>query len=346
MAKRAREFFPEQRFSAVLSGMTKWLQSFSRSGGALAALGCFCAGQNLVGQTYAERLGWKPGDVVVILHVDDAGMSHSSNRGAIEATENGVATSCAVMMPCSWVPEIAHYLQAHPQTDSGIHLTLTAEWKSYRWGPLTGRAQVPGLVDAEGCLWPSVSEVAKSATADEIEREIRAQVDRAERLRIPITHLDSHMGTLFARPDYYERFAKVGMEKRIPILIVNPNGAHLAPDERQTAGLLGTWADRLWKAGLPVLDDLYTEFTSTKSDKTEQLTKVLQELKPGVTEILFHASNPTDEFPLVTGSSEARRADLKALTDPRVKRVIQERGIILTTWRELMERRQKAGPNR
>ncbi len=69
---------------------------------------------------------------------------------------------------------------------------------------------------------------------------------------------------------------------------------------------------------------------------------LLAELKPGVTETLFHASLPTEDFPLITGPSEARRADLKALTDPRVKKLIQERGIILTTWKELKARRKKA----
>jgi hypothetical protein len=72
------------------------------------------------------------------------------------------------------------------------------------------------------------------------------------------------------------------------------------------------------------------------------LISLLTELKPGVTEILFHASKPTEEFPLITGSSEARRADLMALTNPRVQRAIADRGIILTTWKELKERRQRA----
>ena len=295
------------------------------------------------GQTFAERLGWKGTDVVVILHVDDAGMSHSSNLGAMEATGRGVATSCSVMMPCSWVPEMAHYLKAHPDLDSGLHLTMTSEWQLYRWGPLAGKAQVPGLVDNEGCLWHSVEEVARSATPDEIEKELRAQIERAETLGIPITHLDSHMGTLFARPDYFERFAKVGIEKKVPVLVMSSQAPHLSAGERQMAASLEPWVKRLWNAGLPVLDDLITDFTSSKNEeKSEHLVRVLQELKPGVTEIIFHASKPTDEFPLVTGSSQSRGADLKALTDPQVRKAIEEHGIVLTTWKELKERRAKA----
>ena len=293
-------------------------------------------------KTFAERLGWKAKDVVVILHVDDVGMSHSSNLGAIEATGKGVATSCSVMMPCSWVSEIAYHLKSHPDLDSGLHLAFTSEWKLYRWGPLAGKAQVPGLVDKEGCLWHSVLQVAAKATADEIERETRAQIDRAETLGLPITHLDSHMGVVFARPDYFERFAKIGIEKQIPILVVGGNMSHLEPKEREAAEKLRPWIKQVWNAGLPVLDDLFTGFTRIKKeDKAGKLMELLQELKPGVTEIIFHASQPTDEFPIIAGSSEARRADLKALTDPRVRKLIRDGGILQTTWKELKERRKK-----
>ena len=316
------------RFTLILMLLTSFLTQTSRAE-----------------KTFAERLGWKPDDVVVILHVDDVGMSHSSNLGAIESVEKGVATSWSVMMPCPWVPEIAKYLKQHPEVDSGLHLTLTSEWSLYRWPPLAGKPKVPGLVDEEGCLWQSVVKVATHATPDEIEAEIRAQIDRAETLGLPITHLDSHMGTLFARPDYFERFAKVGMEKGIPILAIGGHATYALRENPETAGKLRPWIPKIWNAGLPVIDDLHTDsYVWKPEEKTEKFIALLKELKPGVTEILFHASIPTEDFPLITSSSQARLADARALTDPAVKKLIQERGIILTTWKELKERRKKAGP--
>lgn len=295
--------------------------------------------------SFGVRLGWRADQVIVILHVDDVGMSRSSNLGAIEAVEKGVATSWAVMMPCPWVPDIARYLRDHPQVDSGLHLALTAEWVPYRWGPVAGKSQVPGLVDPEGCLWRSVAGVVAKASSEEIEREIRAQVDRAETLGMPLTHLDSHMGTLFARPDFFERFAKVGMEKHIPVLAVGGHATYTKIENPEATGELQVWIPKLWNSGLPVLDDLHTGSYGWKpAEKTERLLSLLQDLKPGVTEILFHASRPTEDFPIITGSSESRFADLKALTDPKVRQLIQQRGIVLTTWRELMERRKKAQP--
>src|SRR5688572_27749782 len=104
-------------------------------------------------QTYAEKLGYPKNAKILILHVDDAGMSWESNTGAIQALEKGVANSVSVMMPCPWVPGFVHYLKENPNVDAGLHLTLTSEWKDYRWAPLSGIGGTPGLVDKEGALW-------------------------------------------------------------------------------------------------------------------------------------------------------------------------------------------------
>lgn len=293
--------------------------------------------------TYAERLGWKPDDVVVIAHVDDVGMSHSSNLGMIESLEKGIATSFSVMMPCPWVVEVLRYVRRNPEVDCGLHLTLTSEWEVYRWGPVAGKPAVPGLVDEHGCLWRDVRSVAANATPDEVETEIRAQIERAERMGLPITHLDSHMGALFARRDYFERFLKVGLEKKIPILAIGGHMTHASVENPISVAELRPFAEQIWKLGLPVLDDLHTaSYGWPAAEKPARLAKLLEELKPGVTEILFHSSIPTDDFPVITSSSQSRHADTLALTSPLVREVVQRRGIILTTWREVMERRQKA----
>src|SRR5690606_6998072 len=115
--------------------------------------------------TYAERLGYPAGAKVVIFHVDDAGMSFEPNQGAKVSIEQGMASSCSIMMPCPWAADIAKHAIAHPEMDAGLHLTLTSEWKAYRWGPVAGKSQVPTLVDKEGNLWSTVEEVLQHATA-------------------------------------------------------------------------------------------------------------------------------------------------------------------------------------
>ena len=295
------------------------------------------------GKTYAERLGWPAGTKAVIFHVDDAGMSHDSNMGARTAIEDGVATSLSIMMPCSWVPECAAWVKEHPQVDAGIHLTLTAEWKNYRWGPVAGRSAVPGFVDADGYLWHKVSDVVSHASPDEFETEIRAQVDQAIAMGIRPTHLDSHMGTCFQQP-YIERYLKVGIEKNIPILMFGGHMQHIGGEAEQFKPLLRALADQVWNAGLPVIDDLVTQPTRAKdyAARKNELIALLRDMKPGITQIIVHCTDPTEVFSYISGSGQSRAAELRLMTDPDIRSFIESEKIVLTTWRELKERREAA----
>ena len=124
------------------------------------------------------------------------------------------------MVPCPWLSEVADYAKAHPDADLGLHLTLTSEWKYYRWGPITARDQVKGLVDPFGYLFQDVFSVATSAKPEEIATEIRAQLARARKLGMRPSHIDTHMGTVYARPDYTAEYMKVAMEEQIPAMVV------------------------------------------------------------------------------------------------------------------------------
>ncbi|MBP7052973.1 MAG: polysaccharide deacetylase family protein [Phycisphaerae bacterium] len=293
--------------------------------------------------TYAERLGWPSGTRVVIFHVDDAGMSYDSNKGTTQAIEQGVATSTSVMMPCPWVPQFAAYVKEHPQIDAGIHLTLNAEWKNYRWGPVAGHSVVPGLVDEHGYLWNDVGDVVAHATPDEFEAEIRAQLDKALAMGIQPTHLDSHMGTCF-QPQFIERYVKVGIEKRIPVLIFAGHLQHIGEEVGLFRPMLEVLAKQVWDAGLPVIDDLVTRPTNASdfAERRRELIELLRQMKPGVTEIIVHCTAPTEVFQHISGSGATREAELKLMLDPGVRAFIEDQGIILTTWRELKSRRADA----
>lgn len=294
--------------------------------------------------TFAERLGWPAGARVVIFHCDDAGMSHDSNVGAIESIENGVVTSVSTMMPCGWVPEFAHWLKENPHVDNGLHLTLTSEWKKYRWHPVAGASQVPSLVDSEGCLWPGVFEVAAKGAPDDVETEIRAQIKRAEDMGIPITHLDTHMGTVFATPAFFERYVKVGIEKNIPVMLPGGHMTYVSQSHGAAAkAMAGSGIiERVWDAGLPVLDDLHTGVEGrTKEELIPNMIETLKTLKPGITQIIVHSTRPTEVFSQISGSGGRREAETDAMISPEVRQCIEDEGIILTTWRELKERRDK-----
>jgi len=316
----------------------------------LSAFSCF-------GQTYAERLGWKKDDRVLILHMDDAGMSYDSDLGIERVLEGGAARSLSVMMPCPWVPDMVHYLKAHPGTDAGLHLTLTSEWPEYRWGPLAG-AGVPGLIDPEGALWAAVERVVEHASADEVDREIRAQLERAEKMGFHPTHLDSHMGTLFASPAFLEKYVRLGMEKRIPVMFPGGHDTYIQADTRATPERVAQMRKigaQLWDAGLPVLDDLHNtsygwhmpadlarDDAHLRQWRVERYEKTLEELKPGLTMVIMHCTAPTEVFARITASGDVRKSDMLAMLDPGFQQFLKDKGFIITTWKEAGERRKKA----
>lgn len=310
---------------------------------------------NLKAQTYAEKLGYPKDAKVIIFHVDDAGMSYDSNDGTIQAMTNGVANSCSVMMPCGWSPAFMKYLKTNP-LDAGVHLTLTSEWKGYRWEPLLGKEKVPGLIDPDGAFWSNVPAVEEHATADEVEAEIRAQIARFRGFGVEPTHIDSHMGTLFV-PKFIERYVKVGIQEHIPVMFPAGHlkliaGLRNSPEsEIQQFKAIGKM---LWDAGLPVLDDLHPDSYGwnlpkdvPKTDanlrklKTEKYIELLKSVQPGITMIIMHCTAPSETFKYISDSSPTRKGDLLAMLDPALKKFIEKEGFILTTWREMGERRAK-----
>lgn len=313
--------------------------------------------------TYADRLGFPKGARVLIIHVDDAGMSLESNEGAITALTKGAATSVSVMMPCPWVPGFVQWLKGHPDIDAGLHLTLTSEWTEYRWGPVAGRTIVPGLIDSTGNLWPSIPQVVFHASPDEVAAEMTAQLERARAMGFRPTHLDTHMGTTYATPEFLKRYIRLGIMNHIPVML--PGGSDKLIQKQ--SGFSNAQVDQiralgitLWNAGLPVLDDLHnfsydwnvpdslaTTNPTQESDKklkrwrTAKYIDALHLLQPGVTMMIMHCSDAGAHFARISDSGPLRRADMLAMTDPAFRKALQDENIILTTWRELLRRRSR-----
>src|SRR3954449_8349568 len=148
-------------------------------------------------KTTAERLGYPRDSKLLIIHADDLAVAHSEDSASFDALDRQAVTSASIMVPCPWLIEVAAYAKAHPDADLGLHLTLTAEWQTYRWGPVESKDKVPSTLEPSGYLWPETDPARQHIKADEAEREIRAQIERAISVGIHPTHLDSHMGVLF-----------------------------------------------------------------------------------------------------------------------------------------------------
>src|SRR6202167_3988997 len=173
-----------------------------------------------VGKSLVEKLGFPRDAKLLIVHADDVGMTHSVNAATIKALDTGRVTSASIMVPCPWFPEIADYVKAHADVDFGLHLTLTSERVYYRWGPVAPKDKVASLVDPNGYFhldWTASNPI----NPQEVELELRAQVERAYAMGVRPTHLDSHQYRLFANgKEMFQTVLRLGHEYKLPVFVV------------------------------------------------------------------------------------------------------------------------------
>lgn len=280
-------------------------------------------------KTLAERLGYARDAKLLIVHADDLGVAHSVNAASIKGLEGGLVSSASIMVPCPWLPEIAAYARKHPDADLGLHLTLTSEWASYRWGAVLTRDRVPSLFDKSGYLYPTESEAAAHIDPKEAEAEIRAQVERARAFGIEPTHLDSHMGTLFQTKPLYEALLRVGRDYKLPVLV---------PKD-----LFGS-ADFL-KASLSpseiVIDHIVTITPAVpNAGWADFYINAIKGLQPGVTEFIIHLAYDDEEMRAVAvdhpeWGAAWRQRDFNFFTSDACRKLLEENNVKLITWRQI-----------
>jgi predicted glycoside hydrolase/deacetylase ChbG (UPF0249 family) len=293
-------------------------------------------GMAMAQTTTAQQLGYGPNDKVLMVHADDIGMSHSVNMASIEAFKKGMVTSGSIMVPCPWFPEIAAYAKEHPELDLGLHLTLTSEWKYLRWRPVASPEKVKGLLDPDGFMWRSERDTAKNATPQEIETEIRAQIERALQFGIKPTHLDTHMGTMYTRKDFFDVYTKLGKEYGIPVMVMRPTLEAIQYGKLTGSPITEDVLKKVEADGFAMLDYLNTGVQGkTPAERKEAYKNFLRTMKPGVTMLIVHLGMNDPELKATTGSWEQRYGDFLAFTDPEIDALIKELGIKLTTWREM-----------
>jgi predicted glycoside hydrolase/deacetylase ChbG (UPF0249 family) len=271
----------------------------------------------------------------LIIHADDAGMSHSVNRATIDAMEQGIVSSASILVPPAWFPEFAKYSREHPDKDFGIHLTLTSEWDFYRWGPVAPREKVPSLIDNEGYLWDNVEQVARIVKAGEAEIELRAQIDRARQFGVPLSHLDTHMGALFSRPDLLEVYVKLGLEYDLPVLFIREIAAPIAQEYPAVASRGPAMIERLKAGRLPLLDHIGQFYEGGSHEERQKLyLSFLRDLPPGVSQLIIHCGYDNEELRAITNSAARRDTDRRIFSDPATAALVKDLGIEVITWKQ------------
>lgn len=290
--------------------------------------------------SWAEKLGFPSGKKVLILHADDIGMCDEANIAAVDYLLKGQIQSAAAMVPCPTFEAFASWAIDNPQLDIGLHLTLTSEWKTYRWGPVSDPAEVPGLIDGEGKLWRDVPEVVMSASPEEVEKEIRAQIEKSLSLGLQPGHIDTHMGTLYGHHAYTEAYTKVAQEYGIPAMVIDMSKKEVVDGFRAQGYPINEEmlaAVRDYK--LPKLDFFASAPNGkTYEEKRANFIALVKSLPAGLTEIIFHPSVYSENLKTITNSWQQRVWEAELFADPAMQRFFEEEGIIFTNWKEIMKR--------
>jgi predicted glycoside hydrolase/deacetylase ChbG (UPF0249 family) len=308
---------------------------------AVAAILTACSSDKKI--TNAEKLGFPAGKKVILLHCDDGGMCNEANIAIHNYFEKGDIQSAAVMVPCPYSGELVEWAKTLDSPDIGVHLTLTSEWKEYRWGPVSDTSKVPGLIDPEGKMWHDVPDVIIHASAEEAETEIRAQINKVLAMGYTPSHIDTHMGTMYGSIDYIKVFLKIAQEYNIPANAIDLSDPAIAENFKQQGyPITPEVVELLNQYSLPRLDNFSSvPDGNSYENKRENFFKLLNSLDPGITEIIFHPSVETDNLKAITDSWQQRVWDAQLFSDPVVKSFFKDNDIIITTWREIMRRHGK-----
>jgi predicted glycoside hydrolase/deacetylase ChbG (UPF0249 family) len=268
--------------------------------------------------TLAERLGYAPDDRLLIINCDDLGVCHAANVAVYESLRSGLATSATLMVPCPWARAAA---ASYLGEDVGVHLTLNAEYDLYRWGPIT---QSPSLLDGDGGFPRTVADVWDHADLDEVRRECRAQIERAILWGFDVSHLDSHMGTLQLKPEFFDVYLEMAVDFGLPLRL---SGASTEP-------LVGFPFRRLAAEEGVVFPDHFVLVSGVGSRRT--IEKRVFDLRPGVTEMYVHPAADTPELRALA-PDWANRVDDHHLVnhDTGLRTMIERSGVKLIGFREL-----------
>src|SRR4051794_1667238 len=222
-----------------------------------------------------------------ILHVDDLGMCHAGNQAFLGLSARGLVTCGSVMVPCPWFREIAEAAAANPGLDLGIHLTLTSEWRHYRWAPVSTRSRASGLIDEDGYFWRDLDSLRRHLVPEAAEAELRAQVEIALAAGLRPTHCDAHMAGAML-PELLGCHVALAREHgMVPVL---PRRIRFAPDPAAYEQAVAA----LEAAGLPLPDGLRGTLAVPSEQARAAYRQMIETLPEGVTHLALHCAMPGD----------------------------------------------------
>lgn len=271
----------------------------------------------------SELLGYRSDARVLIVNNDDFGMYHAINAAVVSSIEEGIASSCSLMVPCPWSRHAMHLLRQRPQIPFGIHLTLFCDTPLFRWGPMSAKARVPSLLDEMGELFTpaNVPELLAQALLAEVEIEFRAQFDAVIAAGLAPTHLDWHCLADGGRDDIFDLTLALAAEHGVAVRV------WLEPGRQ-----------KLRSHGFPVTDHPFLDsFTLDIDGKSGQYARLLRELPAGLNEWAVHPSLGNEESQAIDTGWRVRRTDYEFLMSPEAREIIEHEEIVIIDYRTIQK---------
>jgi len=283
-----------------------------------------------------KKLGLADTDRVAIIHTDDIGMCLASVDASMDLNQAGIISSGAIMVPCPWFLHAAQYAREHPKADYGVHLTLTSEWKTYRWGPISTRDARSGMIDEEGCFYHRSEEVQEHGDPGAVEVELASQIERLIHAGVDPTHLDTHMGSV-AHPKFMQSYIGLGMKYGLPAMLfrLDEAGWRATGLDASTAQTAAGLMLQLEAGGLPLLDALGGMPLDTDENRLERTKKMLSDLQPGITHFIIHPSKDSPELRAITPDWKCRVADYRDFMNEELRKHIKQIGLHVIGYRDL-----------
>lgn len=283
-----------------------------------------------------RRLGFSDHDRLAIIHTDDIGMCHSSVLAFADLYAFGLISSGAVMVPCPWALKAAEFAREHPEVDLGVHLTLTSEWKTYRWGPISTREPASGLIDEEGYFYRTTRLAQEHGDPTAVECEITAQIERALAMGLKPTHADTHMGTV-ACTQFMGGYLKQAILYRLPPMIFRMDEAGwqangLTPE---AAVMAARMVAQMEEVGLPLLDHLVGLPLDKPDNRLELAKATFAALQPGITHFIIHPSVDTPELRAITPDWRSRVGDYETFMREDLRAYLRDIGVQVIGYRTL-----------
>lgn len=291
------------------------------------------------GSTYInpvlKKLGFDADARVVILHADDIGMCQASVDAYADLLEAGLMSSAAAMVPCPWFPAAAEAfrsLQSNPRFDVGVHLTLNSEWNTLRWSPLSTHNPASGLIDEGGYFHSRSAPTQQHATLCAVESELVAQTERALASGFDITHLDTHMLTLY-HPRLLPTYLRVAEKFHLPAFLLHPDHALMRGMPPKIEKIVYAAQER----GMPLFDHFDVFSLSDHADRLRQARHILNAVPKGLSAVVFHPLRDTPEARAMAPDWRCRVADHRVMTSPGLRRAIAESGVQVIGYRALRD---------